>query len=57
MNEGHFLIECAKEADRDTLTVILVRNGYTVRRARAKVGKATAWTYYIEYWRQGDGKQ
>ncbi len=49
----HYLIECAKDADRDTLAVILVRNGYTVRRHRAKKGKGNAYVYYIEYWKEG----
>lgn len=51
MTEGHFYIECAKETDRDALSVILVRNGYTVRRHRERRGKSNAYTYFIEYWK------
>lgn len=49
---GHQLIECAKEADRDALAVILVRNGYTVRRHREKKGTGNTYTHYIEYWKE-----
>lgn len=51
MND-RYLIECAKEADRDALAVILIRNGYTVRRHKAKVGTSKSWTYYIQYWKE-----
>lgn len=50
MNE-HYLIECAKPADREALAMILAKNGYTVREHREKKGKSSAYTYYIEYWR------
>lgn len=49
MNE-HFLIECAKDADRDMLCMILVRNGYTVKRTRQKVG--SKYVNYIEFLRE-----
>lgn len=50
MND-HFLIECEKPVDRETLAVILVKNGYTVRQHREKKGKSSVYTYYIEYWK------
>lgn len=45
-------IEFAKEADRDALAMILVRNGYAVKRCREKRGKSSDYTYFIEYWRE-----
>ena len=46
-------IDCAKEADRDTLVTILARNGYTVRQGREKRGKSSNYTHYVEYWKEG----
>lgn len=46
-------IDCAKEADRDTLVAILARNGYTVRQGREKRGKSSSYTHYVEYWKEG----
>ena len=48
--QQHYLIECAKDADRDMLAMILIRNGYTVKRTRQKVG--SKYVNYIEYWRK-----
>ena len=36
-------------ADRDTVVMILARNGYTVRNGREKQGNK--WTHFVEYWR------
>ncbi len=45
-------IECAKESDRDMLAMILVRNEYTVRHGKEKKGNSTAYTHFIEYWKE-----
>lgn len=50
MMDDHLLIECAKEADRDMLAMILIRNGYTVKRTRKKDGNK--YINYIEFWRE-----
>ena len=50
----HQLIKCEAPADRDALVVILVKNGYTVRHHREKIGKSNAYTHYIEYWKEGE---
>ena len=57
MNEQHFILDIEKAADRDTVTVILARNGYTVRHGkRKKNATGTASIYYVEYWREdGNG--
>ena len=39
-------IRCSNAADRDTLVVILARNGYTVRKEKAP-GKGVS-SYYVE---------
>lgn len=52
MNNDHIFIECAKEADRDALCVILARNGYTVRQTKKKTGTSTRYTYFIEFWKE-----
>ena len=52
MNERQ-RIECAKEADRDMLIMILARNGYTVRHCKEKRGKSNYYTHYVEYWKEG----
>lgn len=44
-------IDCASPADRDTLIVILARNGYTVRHGREKRGASKQYTYFVEFWR------
>lgn len=46
-------IDCAREADRDALVTILARNSYTVRQGRKKRGKGNAYTYFVEYWKEG----
>ena len=46
-------LDCAKEADLDALTMILARNGYSVRQGREKRGKSSNYCYYVEYWREG----
>lgn len=46
-------IDCASPADRDTLIVILARNGYTVRHGREKRGASKQYTYFVEFWREG----
>lgn len=48
----HQLIKCEGPADRDALVVILVKNGYTVRHHREKVGKSNSYKHYIEYWEE-----
>ena len=35
--------------DREKMAVILIKNGYTVRVVKEKIGNKT--TAYIEYWR------
>lgn len=49
MND-HTMIKCEKEADRDQLCMILVRNGYTVKRTRQKIGNK--YINYIEFWKE-----
>lgn len=46
-------IYCAKAEDRDSLVVILARNGYTVRQGKEKSGKGTSYVYFVEYVREG----
>jgi hypothetical protein len=46
-------IDCAREVDRDTLVVILARNGYTVRHGKEKRGKGNAYTHFVECWKEG----
>ena len=46
----HQKIICADAKDRDSLIVILARNGYTVRHHKEKIGKNTTYTYYVEFW-------
>ena len=46
-------IDCASSADRDVLIAILARNGYTVRQSKEKRGTAKAYTYFVEYSREG----
>lgn len=45
-------IRCANAADRDTLAVILVRNGYTVRQGKCKLSpedaKASSYVEIVE---------
>lgn len=59
MNEQqHHILDIEKAADRDTVTVILARNGYTVRHGkRKKSATGSASVYFVEYWREeaGDG--
>ena len=40
----------SKPEDRDLVAAILVKEGYTVRQTREKIGKDTKWTYYVEFW-------
>ena len=46
-------IDCTSAADRDTLVMILARNGYTVRQAKEKRGTSKSYTYFVEYWKEG----
>lgn len=44
-------------ADRYAVTVILVRNGYTVRQGRDnRPGSKTAKASYVEYWQEAPGE-
>ena len=44
-------------ADRDAVTVILVRNGYTVRQGRDnRPGSKTAKASYVEYLQEAPGE-
>ena len=47
-----YRIDCAKEDDRKTLVTILA-NGYTVRWCREKRGTSSAYTHFVEYWKEG----
>lgn len=49
-------VEIEKAEDRDTMLMILGRNGYTVRQVREKVGKNTRYTYSVEFWKGGPAK-
>lgn len=53
MTEEKIKIDCANQADRDTLVCILARNGYTVRQGREKRGAKNTYTYFVECWRGG----
>lgn len=48
-----YRIDCAKEDDRKTLVAILAQNGYTVRWCREKRGTSSAYTHFVEYWKEG----
>ena len=41
-------IRCSNAADRDTLVVILARNGYTVRQVKEKAPGKGVSSYYVE---------
>lgn len=41
-------LKCSTAADRDSLVVILARNGYTVRKVREKVPGKSSYIYYVE---------
>lgn len=41
-------IRCSNAADRDSLVVILTRNGYTVRQGKEKAAREKAYTHYVE---------
>lgn len=41
--------------DRDTMVVILARNGYTVRQVKEKATGSTKNTTYVEFWKGGRG--
>lgn len=41
-------IKVAKTEDRDTMIVILDRNGYTVRQGKEKRAGEKTFTYYVE---------
>jgi hypothetical protein len=38
-----------RDADRDTIGAVLLRNGYTVRQGREKQGNK--YVRYVEYWK------
>lgn len=46
-------IDCVSAADRDTLVMILARNGYAVRQPKEKRGTSKSYTYFVEYWKEG----
>lgn len=46
-------IDCAAAADRDTLVMILARNGYTARQGKEKRGTSKSYTYFVECWKEG----
>lgn len=41
-------IAVSRAEDRDTMVVILARNGYTVRQIRQKKTGEKAYTYFVE---------
>ena len=41
-------IRCSNAADRDSLVVILARNGYTVRKVKEKIPGKSGYIYYVE---------
>ena len=41
-------IRCSNAADRDTLVVILARNGYTVRQVKEKAPGKGVSSYYVQ---------
>ena len=41
-------IRCSNAADRDSLVVILARNGYTVRQGKEKAAGEKTYTHYME---------
>lgn len=45
-------IDCEKPSDRDTLVMILARNGYTVRIGKERRGTGSKNTYFVEYWKE-----
>lgn len=47
-------IDCVSAADRDTLVMILARNGYAVRQAKEKRGTSKSYTHFVEYWKEGE---
>ena len=48
-----YKIDCAKEDDRKLLVTILASNGYTVHLCREKRGTSSAYTHFVEYWKEG----
>lgn len=47
----HTRIYIDRDADRDTIGAILIRNGYTVRQGKEKQGNK--YVKYVEYWMEG----
>lgn len=45
-------IDVLNPEDRQQVAAILVKNGYTVRLGKEKIGKRT--TVFIEFWRDSD---
>lgn len=41
-------LKCSTAADRDSLVVILARNGYMVRQVREEVPGKSSYIYYVE---------
>lgn len=51
MSEGKSTV--FQPQNRDTLVMILARNGYAVRQAKEKRGTSKSYTYFVEYWKEG----
>lgn len=47
-------LKVAKPEDRDTLCVILCRNGYTVRQTKEKPAGSKTFQHYVEVVEHGD---
>lgn len=40
------------DADRQVLSALLIKAGYTVRIGKERQGTKGAYTYFIEYWKE-----
>lgn len=47
-------IHITKPDDRESVIVILARNGYTVRQGREKDSKTGKTVAFVEYWRESE---
>lgn len=46
-------LKCSTAADRDSLVVILARNGYTVCQVKEKIPGKSNYIYYVEVFEDG----
>ena len=40
------------DEERQTISALLIKAGYTVRIGRERTGNKGSYTYFVEYWRE-----